>query len=326
MKPISPKQIPTPVPQVPLLGEALHFLRVSGVFYCRSELTAPWGLALPEMKDCLMFHAVTSGRCWLEVQGEAPRLLQPGDFALVPYPHGHSITSEPGIRADALFDLPREQVSDRFEILRHGRDGAATHLVCGAVRLDHSLGRHLVGLLPPVISIDTTAGTTQFEWMQSTLRFLAVEASALRPGGETVITRLADILVIQAIRSWMEHDPAARTGWFAALQDRQIGRAISRVHREPERPWTLESLALEAGMSRSAFAARFSALVGEPAMQYVARWRMQVAAAWLQEKDIKLADMAARLGYGSEAAFNRAFKRLMGVSPGAVRNESSKPS
>lgn len=323
MKPDSPKPPPNPVPVVPLLGEALHFLRVSGVFYCRAEFSAPWGLAIPEMKDCLMFHAVTSGRCWLEVEGQAPRLLQPGDFALVPYARGHSIASDPGLRADALFDLPREQVSDRFEILRHGRDGAATHAVCGAVRLDHSLGRHLVSLLPPVICIDT-AGTPQFDWMQSTLRFLAAEAATLRPGGETVITRLADILVIQAIRSWMEHDPAARSGWFAALQDKQLGRAIGRVHREPEKPWTLESLAHEAGMSRSAFAARFSALVGEPAMQYVARWRMQVAAAWLQEKDIKLADMAARLGYGSEAAFNRAFKRLMGVSPGAVRKEGSK--
>ena len=157
------------------------------------------------------------------------------------------------------------------------------------------------------------------EWLGSTLRFMAAEAQVLRPGGETVITRLADILVIQAIRSWMARDPAARTGWLGALQDRQIGRAISLIHREPARPWTVASLAAEAAMSRSAFAARFTALVGEPAMQYVARWKMHAAEAWLKDEETPLAELASRVGYESEAAFSRAFKRFTGVSPGSVR-------
>jgi len=303
------------------LGEALHFLRMSGTFYCRSEFTAPWGLALPAMKGCLMFHFLTSGRCWLEVEGAEQRLLQPGDLALVPHGEGHRLASEPGFAALKLFDLPREQVSERYEILRLGGGGAATSLVCGAVRFDHPAAHHLVKLLPRMISVEASS-SPHMDWIQSTLRFMAAEAKALRPGGETVITRLADILVIQAIRSWIDQDPAAQTGWLGALQDKQIGRAISCIHRDPARAWTVALLAAEVAMSRSAFAARFTELVGEPAMHYVARWRMHVALTWLKEDDARLADLAGRLGYQSEAAFSRAFKRFIGVSPGAARRNA----
>jgi AraC-like DNA-binding protein len=125
--------------------------------------------------------------------------------------------------------------------------------------------------------------------------------------------------VIHAIRSWIAQDPAAQTGWLGALQDKQIGRIISVIHREPARTWTLESLAAEAAMSRSAFAARFTQLVGEPAMRYVTRWRMHMALTWLKENDTPVAELSQRLGYESEAAFSRAFKRYVGVSPGAAR-------
>jgi AraC-like DNA-binding protein len=307
-------------PPVDPLGEALHFLRMSGTFYCRSEFTAPWALELPPLANCLMLHVVTAGRCRLEVAGAEPRLLQPGDLALVPHGAGHRMASEPGIPAAKLFDLPRELVSERYEILRHGGGGAATSIICGAVRFDHPAAHHLVKLLPKMICIEASSSPQMdWDWIQSTLRFMAAEARELRPGGETVITRLADILVIQAIRSWIAQDPAAQTGWLGALQDKQIGRAISLIHRDPARPWTVASLAAEAAMSRSAFAARFTELVGEPAMHYVARWRMQIALTWLKEEDAGLGALASRLGYQSEAAFSRAFKRVIGVSPGAAR-------
>jgi AraC-like DNA-binding protein len=128
--------------------------------------------------------------------------------------------------------------------------------------------------------------------------------------------------VIHAIRSWIAEDPAAQTGWLGALQDKQIGRTLSLIHREPARAWTLESLASEAAMSRSAFAARFTELVGEPAMHYVTRWRMNMALTWLREDDAPVGDLSRRLGYESEAAFSRAFKRYMGISPGAARRNS----
>ncbi len=313
--PMTDTQLGSPVDP---LGEALHSLRMTGSFYCRSELAAPWGLAMPPMEGCLWFHVVTSGRCWLEVDGVAPRCLQPGDFALVPHGQGHRLWTEPGVATPDVTRLPQDMVSERYSLLRYGGGGAPTTLVCGLVRFDHPAAHPLLRLLPRFIHQDASS-PPHADWMQSTLRLMAAEAKALRPGGETVITRLADVLVIQAIRSWLQEDPAARTGWLGALQDPQIGRAIMLIHREPARAWTLASLATAVAMSRSAFAARFTALVGESAMHYVARWRMHVALAWLREDKATLGELAGRLGYQSEAAFSRAFKRFIGTSPGAVR-------
>jgi len=236
----------------------------------------------------------------------------------VPHGAGHRLTSEPGVPAAKLFDLRREKVSDRYEILRHGGGGAPATIICGAVRFDHPAAARLVTLLPKVICVNAW-NSPELEWIQSTLRLMAVEAQEMRPGGETIVTRLADILVIQAIRSWISKDPAAQTGWLGALQDNQIGRALALVHRDPAKPWTVESLANEVAMSRSAFAARFTSVVGEPVMHYVARWRMNVALTWLKQDDAPLGEMAGRLGYESEAAFSRTFKRLIGYSPGAAR-------
>jgi AraC-like DNA-binding protein len=305
------------------LGEALHFLRMSGVFYCRSEFTSPWGLELPPFEDCVMFHMVTAGECWVEVDGQAPHLLRPGELLLVPHGAGHRLSSTRGVAAAKLFDLPREQVSERFEILRHGGGGERATAVCGVVQFETPAAKQLIRLLPRSIAVNAWGGSPETEWIQSTLRFMADEAREARAGGETVITRLADILVVQAIRAWIARDPAAKTGWLGALHDKQVGRAIAAIHRRVDHAWTLPALAELAGMSRSAFAQRFSMLVGEPAMRYVTRWQMQTALTWLKAGD-SIGTVAGRLGYDSEAAFSRTFKRMVGMSPGAARRNSRK--
>jgi AraC-like DNA-binding protein len=231
------------------------------------------------------------------------------------------LSSASGVTAAKLFELPRELVSDRYEHLRHGSGGAPTTMLCAAVRFEDPSAQHLLRLLPRLIAVDAW-NSPELEWLQSTLRFLNTEARELRAGGETVITRLADILVIQAIRSWIATDPRAQTGWLGALRDKQIGRAIALIHRDPARDWTVASLASAVGMSRSAFAARFTELVGEPTMHYLSRWKMHAALTWLKESDAPLSQLASKLGYESEAAFSRAFKRLMGVSPGAARRQA----
>jgi AraC-like DNA-binding protein len=300
------------------LGEALHFLRMSGTFYCRSEFTAPWALELPAFEHCLMFHVVTTGQCLLAVDGVEPRPLRPGDLAVVPHGAGHCLMSDAGVSAGKLFDLPRDALSNRYEVLRHGEGGAPTTMICAVVRFDHPAAHQLIRQLPKLICVDT-GRSPEMEWIQSTLRFIAAEAQHLNAGGETIITRLADILVILAIRAWIAHAPQAQTGWLGALRDKQIGRAIAMIHRDPGSACTVASLADAVGMSRSAFSARFTKLVGEPAMHYAARWKMQAALTRLRETDLPLAELANSFGYDSDAAFSRAFKRIMGVSPGAAR-------
>ena len=310
-----------PFPPRDPIGEALHFLRMNGAFYCRSELTAPWGLTMPPMPGYVWFHVPTTGSLGIEPPDGDSVELGVGELALVPHGQGHALFSEPGAPTPNVLDLDRELISDRYELLRHGGGGAPMTLICGAVRFDHPAARTLVEILPAVIHIDANS-PSRGEWLESALRLMATEARELRPGGEAVITRLGDILVIQAIRSWIETDPAARTGWLGALQDDQIGRAISLIHRDPSRDWTVAQLADEVAMSRSAFAARFTSLVGEPAMRYVTRWRMLVARDSLREEGATVAELADRLGYRSEAAFARAFKRVLGIPPGEARRRA----
>lgn len=303
------------------LGEALHFLRMSGVFYCRSEFTAPWALELPPFENCVMFHTVAAGECWVEVEGADPHRLRPGELALVPHGAGHRLSSAPEVPAAKLFDLDREFVSERYEILRHGGGGAAATAICGVVQFDSPAAHQLMQLLPRLITVSGWGSAPEADWIHSTLRLMADEAREFHAGGEAVITRLADILVIQALRAWIATDPAAKTGWLGALQDKHIGRALAAIHRSAAPPWSLESLAAEVGLSRSAFAERFTELVGEPAMRYVLRWKMQTALNWFKRDGAAVAEVASRLGYDSEAAFSRAFKRVIGVAPGAARRQ-----
>lgn len=300
------------------LGEALHLLRMNGAFYCRTELTAPWGFSMPPLAGHLWFHVLTSGSCWIATGDDPPKVLGPSELVLVPHGEGHRLMSEPGVLTPNVMDLDRELVSERYELLRHGGGGAPTLLVCGAIRFDQPGARHLIDVLPATIHVEAAAAAPD-SWLPSLLRLMAGEAKELRPGGEEVITRLCDILVIQAIRAWLAADPAARTGWLGALRDPQLGRALTLIHRRPDHPWSVAELAGELAMSRSAFSARFTEVVGEPVMRYVTRWRMQVALRSFEDGRATTAELARRLGYRSEAAFARAFKRVLGVSPGAAR-------
>ena len=300
------------------LGEALHLLQITGTLYCRTELTAPWGIDLPPLENLMMFHVVTAGRCWLEVEGHAPRLLQPGTVALLPHSTAHRLRSDLDAPSEPLFDIPVELVSERYEILRFGGGGEPAQVTCVVVEPDQESARRLVAQLPDLLVVDAW-DDGDASWLQSTLRLMTREAGALRPGGEMVLTRLADVLVVQAVRAWLESAPEARVGWLAALRDEHVGRALIAIHRAPEADWGVDSLAREVGMSRSAFSARFTDLVGEPVMRYVTDWRLQLARTHLQTSSDPLSAVAHRFGYQSEAAFSRAFTRRFGVRPGAAR-------
>ncbi|PYF96739.1 AraC-type DNA-binding protein [Georgenia satyanarayanai] len=289
-----------------------------GTFYCRAQLTAPWALRMPAVADAVSFHVLTAGTCWVSVPGLAPVELRAGELALVPHGRGHDLLSAPGSAPPRRVErLPQDYLTEHYSVLRHGGGGPATQLVCGVVGFDEPLAHELVRALPPVVLADGAST------VRDTVRLMAEELSHLRPGGEVVATRLADILVVQGIRGWLERDPAAREGWLRALDDERVGRVLEAVHAEPGLPWTLDRLAGTAAMSRSSFASRFAALVGETPMAYVTRWRMLLAQTRLAQGDTTVAALATELGYRSEAAFSRAFTRTVGRTPGAVRRGSA---
>ena len=302
------------------LGEALHALRLSGAFFCQSDLSAPWGIDLPPMPDSLMFHIVNEGSAWITFpDGERIR-LDTHDFALVPQGRGHAIADTPETRAINLYDYERPLLSPRYESLQIDGGGAAAGLICGIASVKDPAVRRMVSLLPKIIPMKAAAPGN--EWLRGSVQIMMEEARSLGPGGDAVITRFSDIFVVQAIRHWLQTDPKAQTGWLGALQDPQVGHALSLIHRDPTQPWTVESLAETVGVSRSGLAARFSDLVGETPMTYLRQWRFEVARNWLRDTDQTQAEIAEQLGYESEASFSRAFKKATGQTPGSVRREA----
>jgi len=314
---VTPNAGPGLPPSSDPLSEVLQLLQLSGVLYCSAELTDPWGIEVPELPGVMSVEVVTSGHCWLELEGEAPVFMPEGSLVLIPRGRRHKLRGNPGDRTTWLEDIPIERIGDRFEIMRFGGGGKLTEVTYYGVRFDPYLADRLVRLLPEVLHLRTHVDDGS--WLHSTIRFIAREARQRLPGSEAVITRLADILVIQAMRTWIENAREETHGWIAALHDRQIGKAMSLMHRQPERDWRVATLAREVGMSRSGFSARFTALVGEPVLQYLTGLRMQLAHRELRQTPDTLARIAERVGYQSEPAFNRAFKRVVGMPPGAVR-------
>ncbi len=314
---VTPRTDPELPPSSDPLGEVLQLLQLTGVLYCNAVLTDPWGIEVPELPGVMNVEVVTSGHCWIELDGEAPVFMPEGSLVVIPRGRRHRLRGNPGDRTTRLEDIPVERIGDRFENMHFGGGGRQTRITYYGVRFDPYLADRLIRLLPGMLHLRTHVDDGG--WLNSTIRFIAEEARQRLPGSETVITRLADILVIQAIRTWIDSLREEEQGWIAALHDRRIGKAMSLMHRQPERDWQVQSLARETGMSRSGFAARFSALVGEPVGQYLTGLRMQIAHRELRETPDTLAQIAARVGYRSEPAFNRAFKRVVGVPPGAAR-------
>lgn len=302
--------------RVTALDDVLRHVEMAGIFYCASELSEPWGIEVPAM-DSLWFHVITSGSCTVSVPEVEPVALGPGDLLLVPRGQGHDAWGREPAHLAPVLDLPHEYETDTYAVLKHGGGGAVTSIVCGSVRFDHPAARHLIAALPPLIHIEA-AHVGRADWLRATLDLLAEETQSVRPGSDAVVSRLCDVLILQAIRSWIDRDPAARSGWLGAIRHDGIGAAIAAIHHDPGECWSVGSLAAVATMSRSAFAARFTDLVGEPPMQYVTRWRMY-AADGLLRRGATVAVAGRAVGYESEAAFSRAYARVMGTSAGVTR-------
>jgi AraC-like DNA-binding protein len=299
------------------LSEILADLRPLGVSYGHARMTAPWGIAFPAAAGARL-HLVAQGRAFLRREGEAPLPLEAGDVVLLPAGGAHGLSHAPGSTLTPHAALPLQPIADRIFSIDHGGGGPRTLMVCAEIAFARAEMHPLVRLMPPVMHL--ARATRADPALQALVEAMAAEALDRRIGGATILTRLGDVIVTRIVRAWLERAPAdAATGWLAAIRDPQVGRALAAFHARPDRGWTLATLARAAGMSRSVFAERFRAITGTSAGSYVATWRMHLARGWLHAEGIPVATAAARLGYASEAAFARAFRRETGLSPGQAR-------
>jgi len=306
-----------------VLTDVLETVRVVAACYGRLEATAPWGIRVRNGEDA-KFHVVLEGRARLLVDGEAePIELSAGDIVALPHGHAHSLLDDPMLEAQSSEAQPLEELlvcraRGDASVFRVGGGGESAVIVSGRFRFEDRRNNPLLSVLPAVITLRGEMGKS-VRWLEPTLKFIACEAASGRPGSQTVIARLADVLFIQIVRGHLASLPANGSGWLGALADTQIGAALGHIHQNPEQDWTVQSLAAKVAMSRSAFASRFMRLVGEPPLSYVTRWRMQKAASMLRDGKQTLAEVASKVGYDSEAAFSKAFKRAVGSAPGAYR-------
>ena len=310
------------------LNDVLRHLYVGGAVYCRSDLRPPWAFSV-ERKPIAGFHAVARGRGLLQVEGYDRQLVvSAGDLVLVPHGNAHVMRDRLSTQPTPLEQIIAENPLEDGIRLKVGNRGALTVLLCGGFELEASTANPLLANLPAVIHIRGNKSRS-VQWLKMTLRQLELETRLSRPGGQALISRLSDILFIQTVREYFNGfagaDNAGMGPWIRALKDPHIGAAIAFLHQQPEHDWKVSSLASNVGMSRSSFSARFHELVGEPPLKYLAKWRALKAAWLLRTSDATLSEVASRVGYESEIALSRVFKRFMGHTPGAYRRQKRNP-
>lgn len=299
------------------LTEVLKAVQLNSTVHCRSEFSAPWGVQI-DRTDYASFHVITRGSCWLEIEGCTPIPLAGGDLIVLSTGATHILRDALDSPIVPLADLLANRPCQGQLALSYGGGGIPATILCGRASFAERESNPLLAALPPLIHIKGEAGRA-VEWLDTTLQFIACESHLKRPGAEMMITYLSSILFIQAVRAYIASLPEAEGGWLGALIDSQIGVALGLIHQHPQEAWTVELLAKRVNMSRSAFAARFKALVGEAPLQYVSHWRMHKAIQLLRSTDKTLKEIAEFVGYESEAAFSRAFKRQIGQPPGEYR-------
>jgi AraC-like DNA-binding protein len=294
-----------------VLTDVLNTLQFKGRVFCYCKFTAPWAIRL-RARSCAHFHFIERGQCWVELEEtRGATSVAAGELVILPHGAAHILSDNRRAKA-ADVDCLLEGSDDL--VLRHGGGGAETSTVCGAFTFENQVGNPIVSLLPRIVHVQKDQVGTSVS-LRSVLRMLADEAGFRREGSGSIIGHLTGIIFVQAVRAWIQTQPHGQGGWLGALRDKQISAALNLIHRRPDEPWTISRLAGEVGMSRSPFANKFTSLVGEPPLTYLTRWRMSLAAGHLRNDQMRIRDVAARVGYESQASFTNAFKRSFAVSP-----------
>lgn len=324
------------------LSDLLRAVRLRGALYFFVEGVEPWvaeapparelaPIIMPGVGHLLEFHGVARGTCWAAVVGDPPVRLEAGDIVMFPQGDRHVLSSAPGMRSEALdarllfhprpsqlpfaiFSGERGVTTARLE----GGGASQATIACGFLGFDARPFNPLLSALPRLLHMPGAA-MGEHSWIAEFLRATVEESNRRRPGGEAMLERMSEMMFVEVLRRYVDALPPEQTGWLAGLRDPGVSRVLALLHERPDEAWTLETLGEQAGLSRSLLHERFVHFVGQPPMQYLAAWRMQLAATRLRDTDAKIIEVALDVGYESEAAFSRAFKRTVGESPGAWR-------
>jgi AraC-like DNA-binding protein len=317
------------------LSDVLRVARLTGGVFLHAEFQAPWCIAarlapeycapaLGPASHLIVYHYVVEGELLVRVDGGEGEgvVIGAGEIVLLPHNDLHLMGSDLRLPAVAGTDIIHPPKDGGLYTIRHGGSGDRTRMVCGFLGCESAKDNPLISTLPPLLKLNVGQGGAA-DWIRSTFHYAAQEVANGRPGSETVLTKLSELLFVETVRRYAETLPDGHTGWFAGLRDPYVARALALLHREVARHWTVDDLGREVGLSRSALADRFIRLIGVPPMHYLANWRMQVAAERFRNTSISLAQVAEIVGYDSEAAFSRAFKKAFGTAPATWRRTNS---
>ena len=340
LQPTARCSVKGPLVSTDALSDVLSAVQLSGSVFFDVTAKSPWvaeappaaqiaNEVTPGAQHVIEYHVVTRGECWISLVGNGafePVRLNEGDIAVIPHGDPHVVSSAPGMRAEPNLEVHRRPADDNalpFTI-RTGGDGPGdTHIICGFFSCDARPFNPLLESLPRFMRFSRDASPGSHSLLDQFIRFATTETGNKRAGSQSVLNRLSELMFVEVIRLHMDQLANNNTGWLAGLRDPLVGRTLALLHGSPSHSWTLEELASEAAASRSALADRFTQIVGCPPMQYLTQWRMQLAAKRLADPTAKVAAIAHEVGYESEAAFSRAFKKFVGRSPSQWRSTSS---
>ncbi|MGH7427117.1 MAG: AraC family transcriptional regulator [Candidatus Methylomirabilaceae bacterium] len=316
------------------LSDVLRAVRLTSALFFITDAGPLWLAQVPSARTLarvvhpgshhlISFHVLRRGSCWCEMPGQPPTRLEAGDILAIPHGDPYTLASSPGLptyHEDAALKWFRQMAAGElpFVVVEGGAGGERIHVLCGFLACDIQPFNPLLTGLPRMLVMHPLDGS-ESDRLRQLVEVAMAEAHERRAGRDCVLLRLAELMFIEVVRQHLAQLPAEHTGWLAGLHDAIVGRALDLLHRRPANDWTVESLARAAGLSRSALSERFTHFVGHPPMQYLTRWRMQLAATLLSDGATKVSAVGLEVGYDSEAAFSRAFKKVTGVSPSVWR-------
>lgn len=312
-----------------VLSDVLNVIRLDGALFLNGDFAHPWRVSspcgqdianavMPHSDNVIVYHLITQGSCSVKIPGEQDVLLNEGDIVIFPHGDQHDIGSHLTTMPLDMSSIFPTLLDPNLDVIKTPGNNQTTKIVCGWLAAEQNIINPLVDSLPKLLKVNIRQHDSGL-WLENSIKYAVESANTVRAGSSTMTKKLAELMFLETLRFYIETIPEEQSSWLAGMRDKQIGKVLSLIHSSPAAPWTVESLASEVCVSRSVLAEKFKHFVGTPPMKYLARWRLAIAASLLREGSLSITRVIEEIGYESETAFNRAFKREFGMPPGSWR-------